>query len=69
MQITVHTTIGATPMQLVFGQDAILNIFHKASWQLIKKRKHELACKNNTPENKKMRSSHVQIRGFSTGKK
>ena len=68
MQSTVHTTLGATPMQLVFGQDAILKILHKANWQLIKKRKQELACKNNTRKSKKTRSSHVQMRGFSTMK-
>ena len=33
LQSTVHTTLGATPMQLVFGQDAIQNISHKANWQ------------------------------------
>ena len=53
MQSTVHTMIGATPMQLVFGQDAISNILHEANWQLIKKRKQELASKNNTCENHK----------------
>ena len=31
MQSTVHTTLGAAPMQLVFGQDAILNILHEAN--------------------------------------
>ena len=32
---TVHTTTQYTPMQLVFGHDAILNIAHEASWKLI----------------------------------
>ena len=58
MRNTIHTTLGATPMQLVFGQDAILNISHEANWQLIKQRKQELACKNNIRENKK-RVAHV----------
>ena len=58
MRSTIHTTLGATPMQLVFGRDAILNISHEANWQLIKQRKQELACKNNMRENKK-RVAHV----------
>ena len=32
MQSTVHTTLGATPMQLVFGWDAILNLSHGVNW-------------------------------------
>ena len=48
IQSTVHTMLGATTMQLMFGQDAILNISHEVNWNLIKKRKQELTCKNNT---------------------
>ena len=33
MQSMVHTTLDATPMQLVFGQDTIPNILHKANWK------------------------------------
>ena len=69
MQSTVHTTLGATPMQLVFSQDAVLKNLHKVNWKLIKKCKQELDCKNNTCKNEKRRSSHVQIRGFSTSLK
>ena len=29
---TYHTTLQASPMQLVFGQDAILNIKHVSDW-------------------------------------
>ena len=32
MQIMIHTMLGAKPMQLVFGQDAILDILYKANW-------------------------------------
>ena len=39
---TVHTTLQKTPMQLVFGRDAILNIAHDACWNLIKDRKQKL---------------------------
>ena len=36
---TVHTTLQATPAQLVFGQDAILNTQFDADWTYIKQRK------------------------------
>ena len=32
---TYHTTLQASPMQLVFGQDAILNIKHVSDWEHI----------------------------------
>ena len=35
VRATYHTTLQASPMQLVFGQDAILNIKHVASWEHI----------------------------------
>ena len=53
MQSTVHTTTQATPMQLVFGRDAILNLMFDANWQLIKQRKQNLINKNNAKENSK----------------
>ena len=39
---TVHTTTQYTPVQLVFGRDAILNIAHEANWKPIKDRKQNL---------------------------
>ena len=36
---TYHTTLQASPMQLVFGRYAILNIKHVADWEHIRKRK------------------------------
>eukprot|EP00957_Ditylum_brightwellii_P082609 6280720-Ditylum_brightwellii.AAC.1 len=30
---TVHTTMQATPMQLVFGRDTILNDNHEVNWK------------------------------------
>ena len=43
----VHTTMRATPTQLVFGHDALLNILFKADWQYIKERKQKLILQNN----------------------
>ena len=52
MRSTVHTTLSATPMQLVFGQYVILNLLYKANWQLIKLRKQELINENNKNKTK-----------------
>ena len=44
---TYHTTLQATPAQLVFGRDAILNVQYKANWTYIKERKQKLINENN----------------------
>ena len=49
---TFHTTLQATPGQLVFGRDLILNCEHIADWQAIKKRKQQLIKYNNKKENR-----------------
>ena len=48
---TFHTTLQATPMQLVFGRDAILNTQFQANWNHIKERKQKIIRKNNQREN------------------
>ena len=48
---TVHTTLRATPSQLVFGRDAILNVGFQADWNYIKERKQKLIIQNNKREN------------------
>ena len=53
LRATYHTTTQATPMQLVFGRDAILNTTFQANWKYIKDRKQKLIHKNNKRENSK----------------
>jgi len=53
LRATHHTTLQASPMQLVFGRDAILNLKFSANWQLIKENKQKLIHKNNQNENSK----------------
>ena len=53
VRATVHTTLQATPMQLVYGRDAILNVKHTADWDEIKQRKQKLINENNKRENSK----------------
>ncbi len=49
---TYHTTMQATPMQLVFGRDAILNTKFVADWDFIKSRKQHIIHQNNVRENR-----------------
>ena len=51
MQATLHTTMRATPMQIVYGRDAIHNIRFKADWRYIKNRQQQVICQNNEREN------------------
>ena len=50
---TYHTTLQATPPQLVFGRDAILNTKFEADWNFIRQRKQKLILTNNQRENMK----------------
>jgi len=59
---TVHTTSWATPTQLVFGRDAMLNASFQADWQFIKERKQRLVLQNNERENAK-RTPHPHAAG------
>ena len=55
---TYHTTLQATPGQLVFGRDMILPIRFKADWAMIAQRKQAAINANNNKENKK-RKEHT----------
>ena len=53
LRATTHTTLQASPTQLAFGRDHILNIKFEVDWQKIRERKQEIINKNNEKENKK----------------
>ena len=53
MRATYHTTTQATPSQLVFGRDAILNTKFEADWNFIQTRKQKIIQQNNQRENAK----------------
>ena len=59
---TVHTTLGATPSQLVFGRDAIVNNKFNADWDAIRTKKQKIIDQNNSKENAK-RTPHVYNKG------
>ena len=52
LRATYHTTLQASPMQLVFGRDAILNTKFHANWEYIRQRKQRMIQQNNERENK-----------------
>ena len=58
---TIHTTLNATPSQLVFGRDAMLNLDFHADWATIRARKQERINKNNVAENAKRIPHQYQI--------
>ena len=57
---TYHTTLQACPMQIVFSQDAILNINHVSDWEHIRKRK-QLQINHNS-KRKNMRRNNNQYK-------
>jgi len=52
---TCHTTLGATPAQLVFQRDMILPTKFQADWMRIQQRRQKETDRNNAKENK----SHI----------
>ena len=51
MRGTYHTTLQATPAQLVFGRDMIYPIEYVAEWDVLRKNKTKIIKKNNAREN------------------
>jgi hypothetical protein len=56
---TVHTTLNATPTQLVFRRDAFLPVAFEADWNYIAERKQRLIVQNNKRE-RQAAPSHLQ---------
>jgi hypothetical protein len=47
LRSTYHMTLQATPGQLIFGRDMVLNVQHLTDWTAIKACKQQIICKNN----------------------
>jgi putative transposase len=58
---TYHTTLQATPGQLVFGRDMLLPIKFKANWAEIKTRRQDEMRRNNERENKTRKVHEYKI--------
>ena len=56
-----HTKVKASPMQLLFGRDAILNIKHVADWEHIWQRKQLWINHNNKRENMQRNNHQYKV--------
>ena len=61
LRATFHTTTQASPMQLVFNRDAILNLKFHADWKFIRDRKQKIINANNRRENSRRRDYNYQV--------
>ncbi len=55
------TTLGATPSQLVFGRDAIINETFLSDWDTIRAKKQKVINANNSRENLKRTPHTYQV--------
>ena len=58
---TIHTTLQATPSQLVFGRDAMIDRAFEADWVTIKARKQKRIIENNRRENAKRKAHQYAV--------
>ena len=58
---TYHTALHASPIQIVFGQDPILNIKHVSDWEHIRKRKQLQINHNNKRENMRRNNHQYKV--------
>ena len=61
VRATYHTTLQASPMQIVFGRDAILNIKHVADWEHIRQHKQLQINHNNKQENMRRNNHQYKV--------
>jgi hypothetical protein len=61
VRATYHTTTQATPTQLGFGHDSILNTKFEANWAFIQERKQNVIDRNNTKDNASRIIHHYQV--------
>lgn len=61
VRCSFHSTLQATPGQLVFGRDMLLNITFEPDWEVMWKRKQKLINYNNKRENAKRVPHDYQV--------
>ena len=61
VRATYHTTLQTSPMQLVFGRDAILNIKHVPDWEHIRQHQQSRINHNNMRENMRRNNHQYNI--------
>jgi hypothetical protein len=52
LRATYHTALQASPGQVTFGRDMILNVKYLTNWKFIAQKRHNAILKNNARENK-----------------
>ena len=58
-----HSTLNATPGQLVFSRDMLFDLKYVADWQSIRKRKEQQVRRDNARENSKRTSYSYKVGG------
>lgn len=58
LRATYHTTSQATPMQMVYNRDAILNIKFQADWKVIKEKTKIIAWNNQKQNSKRIKDTY-----------
>ena len=61
VRTTYHTTLQASPIQLVFGQYTILNIKHVHNWEHIRQLKQSQINYNNTHANMRRNNHQYKV--------
>jgi hypothetical protein len=61
IRCTYHTTLEATPAQLVFGRDMFLPISFEANWAKIQQRRQKEIDRNNERENRSRILHNYQV--------
>ena len=61
VRATYHTTLQASSMQLVFGQDSILNIKHFPDWEHIRQRKQLRVNYNNKRKHRLQNNQQYKV--------
>ena len=61
VRVTYHTTLQVSSMQILLGQETILNIKHIAYWEHIRQSKQELINFNNECENMRCNNHQYEV--------
>ena len=61
IRTTWSTTNRATPGQLIFGRDMLLNIRHLVNWHYMQARRQRIATENNARENSRRIPHHYNV--------
>jgi transposase InsO family protein len=61
LRATIHTTLEASPAQLVYGRDMIIHTQFVADWARIRDRQRQLTVRDNARENKTRHRHHYRV--------